>query len=303
MNLIVGVSTAYSLWNAWPTSHSPCAPGWPWPASPSPDPHPGQAGWSAAREWAFVGLHYLATPKLSVWRPREPDPADWQLGQGPGRRWTPACRNRRRCRRDSGGAMSKRASVQTARLSLEAIEDEVVLLARGQYRAVLEVSGVHGLQGDTEQEAIVGGFAAFLNSLSFATQVLVRVLPIDIDGYIGELERRAATSCPRTWRRSLAITSPSSADSRTGRSSSATSTSSCLPTPSRRVARHLVDGSSARRPRWRRSSQAARHPLRGGRAPAGSLRPLGPAPRQQRARAALLRLLVSRAVAGPAAPT
>jgi hypothetical protein len=88
--------------------------------------------------------------------------------------------------------MSKRASVQTARLSLEAIEDEVVLLARGQYRAVLEVSGVHfGLQSDTEQEAIVGGFAAFLNSLSFATQVLVRVLPIDIDGYIGDLERRA----------------------------------------------------------------------------------------------------------------
>jgi hypothetical protein len=88
--------------------------------------------------------------------------------------------------------MSKRASVQTARLSLESIEDEVVVLARGQYRAVLEVSGVHfGLQGDTEQEAIVGGFAAFLNSLSFATQVLVRVLPIDIDGYIGELERRA----------------------------------------------------------------------------------------------------------------
>jgi hypothetical protein len=93
--------------------------------------------------------------------------------------------------------MSKRASVQTARVSLEAIEDEVVLLARGQYRAVLEVSGVHfGLQGDAEQEAIVGGFAAFLNSLSFATQVLVRVLPIDIDGYIGELERRARHELP-----------------------------------------------------------------------------------------------------------
>jgi hypothetical protein len=88
--------------------------------------------------------------------------------------------------------MTKRASIQTARLSLEAIEDEVVLLARGQYRAVLEVSGVHfGLQGEAEQEAIIGGFAAFLNSLSFPTQVLVRVLPIDIDGYIDELERRA----------------------------------------------------------------------------------------------------------------
>src|SRR5262245_33434044 len=84
----------------------------------------------------------------------------------------PLMETSRRCRRGRGGTMTKRASVQTARLSLEAIEEEVVLLARGQYRAVLEVSGVHfGLQGETEQEAIVGGFAAFLNSLSFPTQV------------------------------------------------------------------------------------------------------------------------------------
>ena len=54
--------------------------------------------------------------------------------------------------------MSRPASVQTTRLSLEAIEDEVVLLAGRQYRAVLEVNGVHfGLQGETEQEALVGG--------------------------------------------------------------------------------------------------------------------------------------------------
>ena len=29
-------------------------------------------------EWAFVALHYLATPKASTWRPREPDPAAWR---------------------------------------------------------------------------------------------------------------------------------------------------------------------------------------------------------------------------------
>ncbi|MCC6175629.1 MAG: hypothetical protein IT305_10030 [Chloroflexi bacterium] len=93
--------------------------------------------------------------------------------------------------------MTRHASVQTARLSLEAIEDDVVLLARGQCRAVLEVGGIHfGLQGEGEQDALVGGFAAFLNSLSFATQILVRVLPIDIDGYIGELERRARHELP-----------------------------------------------------------------------------------------------------------
>ena len=93
--------------------------------------------------------------------------------------------------------MTRRASVQTARLSLEEIADDVVLLARGQYRAVLEVSGVHfGLQGDIEQESLVGGFAAFLNSLSFPIQILVRVLPVDVDGYIGDLERRARSELP-----------------------------------------------------------------------------------------------------------
>ena len=93
--------------------------------------------------------------------------------------------------------MSRRASVQTARLSLEAIEEGVVRLAGGHYRAVLEVGGLNfGLQGEAEQEAVVAGYAAFLNSLSFPVQVLVRVQPIDIDGYIGELERRARHELP-----------------------------------------------------------------------------------------------------------
>jgi hypothetical protein len=83
MNLIVGLSTAYAIWNDWPIL-----------------PVPVRAGLAGAslilavvmtlvrpggrplEEWAFVGLHYLATPKLSVWRPREPDVADWRPGHG-----------------------------------------------------------------------------------------------------------------------------------------------------------------------------------------------------------------------------
>jgi hypothetical protein len=83
MNLIVGLATAYSIWNAWPDL-----------------PLPVRCGLAGAcltvaliltlvrpggrplEEWAFVGMHYLATPKLSVWRPREPDPAEWHPGQG-----------------------------------------------------------------------------------------------------------------------------------------------------------------------------------------------------------------------------
>jgi len=93
--------------------------------------------------------------------------------------------------------MSRPASVQTSRFSLEAIEDEVVILTGGHYRAVLEVGSVDfGLKGEVEQEALISGFAAFLNSLTFPVQILARVLPINIEGYLGELEHRAVHELP-----------------------------------------------------------------------------------------------------------
>lgn len=88
--------------------------------------------------------------------------------------------------------MTRPASTQAARVALEAIEDGVVRLAGGLYRAVLEVGTVNfGLRGEREQEAMVAGYASFLNSLTFPIQILVRVLPIDVDEYLAALERRA----------------------------------------------------------------------------------------------------------------
>ena len=88
--------------------------------------------------------------------------------------------------------MSTTASVQTAHIGLEALADDVVCLTGARYRAVLEVGSVNfGLLGDIEQEATVASFAAFLNSLPGPVQILVRALPIDVDGYLEDLERRA----------------------------------------------------------------------------------------------------------------
>ena len=88
--------------------------------------------------------------------------------------------------------MRQRASVQTAHIGLEAIEDDVMRISGGRYRAVLEVSSINfALQSEAEQEAIVAGFAAFLNGLSFPVQILVRAVPIDLEGYLRALERQA----------------------------------------------------------------------------------------------------------------
>lgn len=88
--------------------------------------------------------------------------------------------------------MSHLASTQSVHLRLEAVDEDVICLAGGQYRAVLEVGSVNfGLQGEAEQEAVVASFAAFLNGLTFPVQILVRVLPIDLERYLGDLDRRA----------------------------------------------------------------------------------------------------------------
>jgi hypothetical protein len=90
--------------------------------------------------------------------------------------------------------MSHPASVQTLHLSLEHIDEDVLCLAGNRYRAILEVGSINfGLQGEAEQEVVMASFAAVLNSLTYPIQVLVRVLPIDLDRYLGDLERRTRT--------------------------------------------------------------------------------------------------------------
>ena len=72
MNLIVGLSTAYAIWNDWPSLPLPVratlAGACLLAALALTLVRPGGR---PLEEWAFVALHYLATPKTSVWRPRE----------------------------------------------------------------------------------------------------------------------------------------------------------------------------------------------------------------------------------------
>jgi hypothetical protein len=83
------------------------------------------------------------------------------------------------------------------RLALTAIEDGVVRLASGEYRAVLEVAGTVGpLDDDLRQEAVLAGFAAFLNALSFPVQLVVRATPVDLGRYLATLEERAGQGLP-----------------------------------------------------------------------------------------------------------
>jgi hypothetical protein len=93
------------------------------------------------------------------------------------------------------------ASVQEM-LPLEDVVDGVLCLRGGDYRAVLEAQSVNfALKSDSEQEAIMAGYRAFLNALSYPIQVVVRILPTDVEPYLAALRGQASTRAAETLRR------------------------------------------------------------------------------------------------------
>ena len=101
-----------------------------------------------------------------------------------------------------GGRRRRLASVQEV-LPLEGIAGDVVCLRGGGYRGVLEARGVNfALKPEPEQEAILASFRRFLNGLDHPLQVLVRVVPADIEAYLSGLgEAGRGTETLRRLRR------------------------------------------------------------------------------------------------------
>jgi hypothetical protein len=57
------------------------------------------------------------------------------------------------------------------------------------YRSILKVNTVNfGLMSEEDQEAVLEGFKAFLNGLSFPIQILIKNLPYRLDEYIASME-------------------------------------------------------------------------------------------------------------------
>jgi hypothetical protein len=87
--------------------------------------------------------------------------------------------------------LTRHASVQATRLGIDAIEDGVVALPGGEYRAVLEVGGTASpVSDEAREEGLLAGFATFLNALSYPIQILVRASPVDLSRYVASLQER-----------------------------------------------------------------------------------------------------------------
>lgn len=83
----------------------------------------------------------------------------------------------------------KKPTISTQRyLDIAEIRDDMVVLKDGTVRAILMVSSVNfDLKSEEEQNAMVGSYVNFLNSLQFPLQIVVQSRSLNIDEYIQRL--------------------------------------------------------------------------------------------------------------------
>ncbi len=83
----------------------------------------------------------------------------------------------------------KGSSVQRF-LDIAAIREDAVILKDGSMRAVLGVSSINfALKSEDEQNALISGYAQFLNSLEYPLQIVIQSRKLNIDEYLNRLKR------------------------------------------------------------------------------------------------------------------
>ncbi|PIS04973.1 MAG: hypothetical protein COT81_03670 [Candidatus Buchananbacteria bacterium CG10_big_fil_rev_8_21_14_0_10_42_9] len=75
-------------------------------------------------------------------------------------------------------------------MDIAEIRDNVVVMRDGTLRTVLLVSSINfALKSEDEQNAIISGYVTFLNAVDFPVQIVIQSRKLDIDGYLGRLEK------------------------------------------------------------------------------------------------------------------
>ncbi len=92
---------------------------------------------------------------------------------------------------DSKGAKTPGMGTQIY-LPFSEIHDDTLILKNGGIRAVLRTTSINfNLKSEEEQNALSFGYQAFLNSLEFPIQIVVKSRKLDVDKYIDSLKVKA----------------------------------------------------------------------------------------------------------------
>lgn len=77
-------------------------------------------------------------------------------------------------------------------LPIAEMRNDTILLKNGGLRAVLQVEPLNfNLKSETEQQGIIAGYEAFVNTLTFPIQVVLRSTKVNIDPYMEQTRAQA----------------------------------------------------------------------------------------------------------------
>lgn len=83
---------------------------------------------------------------------------------------------------------SKNKTSSRGQIAIKGVQDNILILPHGEYRAVLQVSSLNfELRSEEEQDAIIETYESFLNSVGSPLQILIRTREIDMDKYLADL--------------------------------------------------------------------------------------------------------------------
>lgn len=87
-------------------------------------------------------------------------------------------------------AAKAKASIPTQQyLDILEIRDDTVVLRDGTLRAVVLVSSINfSLKSEEEQEAVIGAYTQFLNTIDYPLQIVIQSRRLDIDNYLEEIK-------------------------------------------------------------------------------------------------------------------
>jgi len=79
-------------------------------------------------------------------------------------------------------------------VDVQDVREDVVILKDGSFRAIVEIGSINfGLKSLEEQSAIISRYEGFLNSLDFPVQILINSRKLNLEEYIGKIDKLTET--------------------------------------------------------------------------------------------------------------
>ncbi|MBI3589655.1 MAG: hypothetical protein HY093_04580 [Candidatus Liptonbacteria bacterium] len=88
-------------------------------------------------------------------------------------------------------AINKQLANTQDLVEIEEIKEGTVILKNGSFRQVVMVSGANtALMAESELDILSSGYRSFLNGLDFPIQIIIHSRKVNIERYLGSLEKR-----------------------------------------------------------------------------------------------------------------